>query len=286
MLGPEYGGDGKEIGRCEGYDLPLIGFPGHWAPNGLLFYQGNQFPERYRNGAFIAFHGSTIRAPYPQSGYFVAFVPFENGEPAGEWEVFANGFAGVDPIVNVSDATYRPMGLAVGPDGSLYIGDTEKGRIWRVMFKGDKKSFGPAQLAAMYVQKGATNVRTPHEINDNLQKDKLSGGEYIYYTYCGICHQSNGKGASGRFPPLAGTDWVTGDKERLIGILLKGMEGNIVVNGESYNQAMPQHSFLSDQDAASVLTYIRQSFGNEASAVTPDEVKAVRAKIPAAAGGE
>ncbi len=279
VLGPEYGGDGNEIGRCEGYDLPLIGFPGHWAPNGLLFYQGNQFPDRYRNGAFIAFHGSTIRAPYPQSGYFVAFVPFENGEPKGEWEVFANGFAGVDPIVNVSDATYRPMGLAVGPDGSLYIGDTEKGRIWRVMFKGDKKSFGPTQLAAMDAQKGATNVRTPHEINDNLQKEKLSGGEYIYYTYCGICHQSNGKGASGRFPPLAGTDWVTGDKERLIGILLKGMEGNIVVNGESYNQAMPQHSFLSDEDAASVLTYIRQSFGNEASAVIPDEVKAVRAKL-------
>lgn len=282
VLAPEYGGDGKSTVRCEDYDLPLIGFPGHWAPNGLVFYQGDQFPERYRNGAFIAFHGSTIRAPYPQSGYFVAFVPFENGQPSGEWEVFINGFAAVDPIVNVSDAVYRPMGLAVGPDGSLYVGDTEKGRIWRVMFKGDKSSFGPAQLASMEEQKTASNVRTPDKIEDNLQKDELAGGEYIYFTYCGICHQRNGKGASGRFPPLAGTDWVTGDKDRLIGILLNGLEGNIVVNGESYNQAMPQHSFLSDKDAASVLTYIRQNFGNTASEVTEAEVQAVRAKLPVA----
>lgn len=279
VLAPEYGGDGNEVGRCDEYDNPLIGFPGHWAPNGLTFYHGDQFPERYRHGAFIAFHGSTIRAPYPQSGYFVAFVPFENGAPTGEWEVFANGFAQVDPIVSVSDAVHRPMGIAEGPDGSLYLGDTEEGTIWRVMFTGDREAFGPNQLASMEAEKNASNVRTPDEIGDNLQKDKLAGGEHVYFTYCGICHQRNGKGAPGRFPPLAETDWVTGDKERLIGIILKGMEGNIVVNGESYNQVMPQHSFLSDKDAAMVLTYIRENFGNDASAVTTAEVKAVRDKI-------
>src|SRR5690606_24573600 len=121
VLAPEYGGDGKTVGRCAEMNLPLMGFPGHWAPNDLLFYRGNQFPDRYRNGAFIAFHGSTNRGPYPQAGYFVAFVPFENGKPSGQFEVFADGFTGVDTIVNTQDAQHRPVGLAEGPDGSLYI---------------------------------------------------------------------------------------------------------------------------------------------------------------------
>jgi glucose/arabinose dehydrogenase len=68
LLNPEYGGDGKKEGDAAKYNMPIIGFPGHFAPNDLLFYTGNQFPERYKNGAFVAFHGSTIRAPYPQGG--------------------------------------------------------------------------------------------------------------------------------------------------------------------------------------------------------------------------
>jgi glucose/arabinose dehydrogenase len=93
VLNPEYGGDGKKNDGADTVDLPLIGFPGHFSPNDLLFYNGDQFPSRYNNGAFIAFHGSTIRAPYPQAGYFVAFVPFSGGKPSGPWEVFADGFA-------------------------------------------------------------------------------------------------------------------------------------------------------------------------------------------------
>ncbi len=276
VLAPEYGGDGNVVGRCEDCDDPIMGFPGHWAPNDLHFYQGDQFPERYRNGAFVAFHGSTNRAPYPQSGYFIGFIPFKDGAPTGEWEIFADGFAGVDPIVNVSDAIYRPMGIAMGPDGSLYIGDTEKGKIWRIMFKGDKGNFGEAQLAQMEERKQLSHIRTPDEEEDNLQKGLVEKGATIYRTYCGTCHQRNGKGASGRFPPLAGTDWVTGDKKRLINIILNGLEGSIEVNGENYDNLMPQHRFLSDEDIAQVLTYIRQNFGNEATAVSVEEVKQVR----------
>ena len=279
VLGPEYGGDGKIVGRCSEFDQPLMGFPGHWAPNDLFFYQGDQFPERYKNGAFIAFHGSTNRAPYPQSGYFVCFVPFENGAPTGEWEVFADGFAEVDPIVSVSDAVYRPMGIAMGPDGSLYLAETEKGKIWRVMFKGDKASFSQAQLAKMEEHKSLSHIRTPDEEKDNLQKGEMASGQSLYYSYCAICHQNNGKGASGRYPPLAGTDWVTGDKKRLIEVVLKGLEGPIDVNGETYNNVMPQHSFLSDEDVALVLTYIRQNFGNEASEVKAEEVEQVRSEL-------
>jgi glucose/arabinose dehydrogenase len=132
VLAPEYGGDGDSVGRCDKFEKPIMGFPGHWAPNDLFFYTGDQFPDRYKKGAFIAFHGSTNRAPYPQSGYFICFVPFENDKPTGEWEVFADGFAEVDPIVSVSNAVYRPMGIAMGPDGSLYIAETEKGKIWRI----------------------------------------------------------------------------------------------------------------------------------------------------------
>ena len=83
VLAPEYGGNGDILGRCQDMDQPLMGFPGHWAPNDLHFYQGTQFPERYQQGAFIAFHGSSNRTPYPQAGYVVCFVPFENGMPTG-----------------------------------------------------------------------------------------------------------------------------------------------------------------------------------------------------------
>ena len=119
VLGPEYGGDGQAVGRCANKKEPLMAFPGHWAPDGLLFYTGEMFPELYRGGAFIAFHGSWNRAPLPQGGYKVVFVPFASDEPAGSYEVFADGFAGEN--VGPRSATHRPMGLAQGPDGSLYI---------------------------------------------------------------------------------------------------------------------------------------------------------------------
>jgi glucose/arabinose dehydrogenase len=133
ILAPEYGGDGKKTGG-EGAQDPVIAFPGHLAPNALLFYTGNQFPEKYRNGAFIAFHGSWNRAPEPQAGFFVVFVPFTNGKPAGTWEVFADGFAGRTNIAGPGDAKHRPTGLAQGPDGSLYVTDDTNGTIWKITY--------------------------------------------------------------------------------------------------------------------------------------------------------
>ncbi len=138
VLGPEYGGDGQKVGRCAEKKDPLIGFPGHMAPNDLLFYSGNQFPERYQKGAFISFHGSWNRYPEPQGGYFVVFVPMDNGRPSGDWEIFADGFAQQDTIVSPGDAKHRPMGLAQGPDGSLYVSDSQKGKVWRIMYYGDQ----------------------------------------------------------------------------------------------------------------------------------------------------
>ena len=132
LLAPEYGGDSQTQGHCAQVEEPVVAFPGHWGPNALVFYTGTQFPERYRGGVFIAFHGSWNRAPQPQAGYNVAFVPFENAAATGRYEVFADGFAGEQ--VSPNTARYRPTGLAVAPDGSLYIVDGQKGRIWRVVY--------------------------------------------------------------------------------------------------------------------------------------------------------
>ncbi len=133
ILAPEYGGDGKKTGPGDIQD-PIVAFPGHLAPNALLFYTGDMFPEKYRNGAFIAFHGSWNRAPEEQEGFNVAFVPFENGRPSGDYEIFADGFAGTDPIMSPDAAQHRPTGLAQGPDGSLYVSDDQGGTLFRIVY--------------------------------------------------------------------------------------------------------------------------------------------------------
>ena len=168
------------------------------------------------------------------------------------------------------------MAIAEGPDGSLYLSETVKGKIWRVMFKEGKEKFGDQQLAKMEEHKKLSHIRTPDRIEDNLQKGQVSVGEKIYETYCAPCHQGNGRGAAGRFPPVANTEWVTGDKSRLIKILLNGLEGNIVVNGTPYNGVMPRHSFLSDTELESVLNYVRGNFGNKASSITAAEISKLR----------
>jgi glucose/arabinose dehydrogenase len=132
VVAPEYGGDAKKTAEKGKYPDPLVGFPAHWAPNDLVFYTGKSFPAKYQDGAFIAFHGSWNRAPEPQAGYKVVFQPLKDGKPSGAYEEFADGFAGELKDNNPRNATYRPVGLAVGGKGSLYIVDSQKGRIWRV----------------------------------------------------------------------------------------------------------------------------------------------------------
>jgi glucose/arabinose dehydrogenase len=141
VLAPEYGGDGQLVSGgpgidCASYNQPRVTFGAHWAPNGLHFYSGNQFPERYRGGAFVAFHGGFDRAPLPNEGYQVQFVPFgPNGLPSGAAETFADGFAGsTGPLP--ATARHRPVGVTEGPDGSLYVSDDRGGRIWRIIFTG------------------------------------------------------------------------------------------------------------------------------------------------------
>ncbi|HKK45485.1 MAG TPA: PQQ-dependent sugar dehydrogenase [Balneolaceae bacterium] len=140
MLAPEYGGDGQKTIADSKYagqfERPIMAFPGHWAPDDMIFYTGSQFPSKYKNGAFIAFHGSWNRAPLPQKGYNLVFVPFNGDKPSGDYQVFADGFKGTDTLQSPADAKYRPVGVTMGPDGSLYLTESRHGKIWRIVYTG------------------------------------------------------------------------------------------------------------------------------------------------------
>ena len=131
VLAPEYGGDGVEVGLCADMDMPAIGLPAHWAPNAMAFSSGESFPEPYRNGAFVAFHGSWNRSPF-QAGYNVVWIPFDGDAPTGDWSIFADGFAG-GQITSSNQADNRPTGVATGPDGSVYVSDSLRGKIWKIV---------------------------------------------------------------------------------------------------------------------------------------------------------
>src|SRR6266436_1283765 len=134
VLAPEYGGDGKTTGVCATKTAPIAAFPAHWAPNAMVRYDQKEFPAHYRGGVFIAFHGSWDRAPYAQGGYDVVFQALNGDHAFGRCEIFADGFAGA--AKSPAEAEHRPSGLAVGPDGSLYVSDDVRGRIYRIDYRG------------------------------------------------------------------------------------------------------------------------------------------------------
>lgn len=123
VLSPEYGGDGRTVGRCAQAKDPAIAFPGHWAPMALAFYPGARFGPGYTGGLFATFHGSWNRAPLPQAGYRVVFVPFADGKPTGTYQTFAT----------LEGPRFRPVGLAVGKDGALFVSADDNRTIWRIV---------------------------------------------------------------------------------------------------------------------------------------------------------
>jgi glucose/arabinose dehydrogenase len=135
VLAPEYGGDGKKVGRCTSAKTPEASYPAHWAPLGAVFYEGTSFPAHYRHGLFIANHGSRFapNAKGDPPGYNVIFQPFAEHAAEGKYEEFATGFAG-DARPLPDEAKHRPVGVAVAPDGSLFISDDMGGRVWRVIY--------------------------------------------------------------------------------------------------------------------------------------------------------
>ena len=264
VLAPEYGGDGVTIGRCSEFARPQVAFPGHYSPSSIAFYHDEQFPPNYRGGAFVALKGSWNRAPMPQDGYIVAYVPFAEGAPTGAWEVFADGFKGFATLYERSNALYRPQSVFVHPDGSLYILDNNKGRVWRVTYSGDDAG-----------RRQATRPQFEDDRDLMVAASQGTGAE-IYLAQCATCHQGQGGGVPGTFPPLTDSDWVSGDKGRLIATVLHGLQGPIEINGELYDELMPGYAFLDDEDIAALLTFVRSSFGNNAEPVHKSEVLLVR----------
>jgi len=101
-------------------------------------------------------------------------------------------------------------------------------------------------------------------------------GKQLYGAKCVACHQASGLGVAGVFPPLAGAEWVLGDEKVLVSILLHGVQGELVVKGNTYNGVMPAFGTLSDEEIAAVLSYIRSDWGNQATPITAATVKAQR----------
>ncbi len=108
--------------------------------------------------------------------------------------------------------------------------------------------------------------------------DYMEEGKVLYDQHCLVCHQATGGGVTGLNPPLKQTDYVVGDKERLILIVINGSNKGLVVNGNTYSNAMPGFPGLSNKDIANITSYIRNSFGNSATQITASEVQAVREK--------
>ncbi len=177
VLAPEYGGDGgRKIGVCADKAEPVAFFPGHYAPDGLKIYEGSAFPKAYQGGAFIAFHGSWNRAPAPQGGYNIVFQPLADGRAAGKWVVFADGFA--QGKKEPASAPHRPVGVAVGPKGALYVSDDIGGRIWRITYDGDKAV--PVQAAPGSKGPGAgqsADVLPPEGLHPNAGRDPSGVGK-------------------------------------------------------------------------------------------------------------
>ncbi len=232
VLAPEYGGNGKRVGLCAKKIGPIAYFPAHWAPDGMVLYDKEQFPARYRNGVFIAFHGSWNRAPYEQKGYNVVFQALAGDRASGKCEIFADGFAGSEK--SPDKAAHRPTGLAVGPDGALYVSDDVRGRIYRITYRGGAEAgdIQPVACPSASAPAGAivavnpnapegnhSNAGVPDTANlpipEGATKEMVALGDRIFHgqvegATCTGCHGSSATGTP-LGPNLTNNRWFWSD---------------------------------------------------------------------------
>ena len=273
MTAPEFGGDNVKRDNNPLLAQPIIAFPAHWAPLQMALYNGTQFPEKYHGGMFVAFHGSWNRAPRSQMGYKVVFVPFdENGMPVGNYESFADNFSGQKEFVSARDARFRPTGVAVGPDGSLYVTDSEKGRIWRIIYTGEPN---PASRHSS----GLAGASPATVAGAGLVGAGTAGGR-LYAQVCAAYHMPNGSGVPSMQPALVGSAVIAGDAARLIDVILHGPAAVLPQDREKFSNIMPPYgTVLSDLDIAGIVNFLRKNFAPGALEVTPAQVAARRVRL-------
>ncbi len=278
VLAPEYGGNGKNVGECATKSGPVADFPAHWAPDGAVFYDQTQFPLRYRNGAFIAFHGSWNRAPFAQAGYNVVFQALAGDKASGQCEIFADGFAGAER--SPDKAQHRPTGLAVGPDGSLFVSDDVRGRIYRIVYRGPQDALAddirPVLCPSASAPAGdirALSANPPEGTHANAgvrdsatllipehgTREMLVLGDQIYHGQVGgaTCTGCHGSGATGS--PL-GPDltrnrwfWSDGTPEGIAATIRVG-----VAQPKNYRSPMPAMggAQLTKEQVTAVAAYV------------------------------
>jgi mono/diheme cytochrome c family protein len=274
VLAPEYGGDGgKKVGPCATKTGPVAAYPAHWAPNDLLYYDKRAFPARYRNGLFIAFHGSWDRAPYGQQGYNVVFQSLAGDKAGGTCEIFADGFAG--PLKTPGTALYRPSGLGLGPDGALYVSDDIRGRIYRIVYTGGAADAAVGQVAQCPdAAAGAGPISTVREkppegtnpdagaklpVPPGATADMVDLGNRIFHgeiggAACTGCHGADGTGTP-LGPNLTDKEWLWSDGS-VAGIAASISRG--VMQPKQYRAPMPPlgGAQLSAEQVEALASYV------------------------------
>lgn len=276
VLAPEYGGDGGHtVGVCATKTGPVAAFPAHWAPNAMTFYNQKQFPAAYRNGLFIAFHGSWDRAPYAQGGYNIVYQGLSASGAAGRCEIFADGFSG--GTNSPGGAQHRPSGVAVGPDGALYVADDVKGRIYKITYNGGvqaasaKPAYTPCpSLTAAPGQAMQAHARPPEGTHPDAGAVALpvppgsthamvALGNRIFHgrvagAMCAACHGATGSG-SPLGPDLTKKKWLWSDGswEGITKTITNG-----VMQPKQYRSPMPPNggSELTPDQSRAVAAYV------------------------------
>ena len=271
VLAPEYGGDGgKKVGVCASKTGPVAAFPAHWAPNGAVFYDQKHFPASYHDGVFIAFHGSWNRSPFAQQGYNVVFQPLAGARASGPCQIFADGFAG--QVESPEKAVHRPSGLALGPDGALYIADDNTGRIYRVVYVGGDAgggpkftpcpsttaSPGPLMTAAAKPPEG-TNPDAGAAVPPGATSAMVALGDRVYHgevggASCAGCHGASAKGTP-LGPDLTDNKWLWSDGS-FEGIAKTITDG--VPQPKEYRNGMPAMggAQLTDEQVKALAAYV------------------------------
>jgi aldose sugar dehydrogenase len=257
----------KEIAYAEKVEViePLIAWTPTIAVAGMAYYGNNDIPEWENSLLLATMKGQSIRVlRLSPEGKIIEAEGIYLQKHFGRIRDITVSPSG-DIFFSTSNRDWHPRfqpwmydGLPDGPD-----------RIIRLRKLDDNKKPDPA--LPVYKKETAPIPLMDENWSFGVPKE-LESGAKLYTQHCLTCHGPDGKGSPDLIPPLSQTDWVTGDKGRLIRIMLLGLMGEIEVNGNTYNQEMPAYNHLSDKEISDILTFIRNEFGNKSDAVIPGEV--------------